>query len=77
MASSDVRHPRIEPLVRRERVGYVQIAIAAALFGFNATVSKVVLSAGIEPARLSALRCTGTALALGLFLQGLFAPGLT
>jgi drug/metabolite transporter (DMT)-like permease len=68
VASSDVRHPRIEPLVRRERVGYVQIAIAAALFGFNATVSKVVLSAGIEPARLSALRCTGTALALGLFL---------
>ncbi len=40
----------------------------AALFGFNASVSKVVLTAGIEPARLTALRCSGAALGLAAVL---------
>jgi drug/metabolite transporter (DMT)-like permease len=38
------------------------------LFGINASVSKVVLTAGIDPARLTALRCTGAALGLLLVL---------
>jgi drug/metabolite transporter (DMT)-like permease len=46
------------------RLGYLQILAGAALFGVNASVSKVVLDAGIEPARLTALRCTGVAIGL-------------
>lgn len=37
---------------------------AAVLFGVNASVSKVVLEAGVEPRQLAALRCTGVALGL-------------
>lgn len=36
----------------------------AVLFGVAGSVSKVALTAGIEPARLAALRCTGTALCM-------------
>ena len=50
----------------RPRLGYVQVLAGAVLFGVNASVSKVALTAGIEPARLTALRCTGAA--LGLFV---------
>jgi drug/metabolite transporter (DMT)-like permease len=39
----------------------------------NASVAKVVLSAGVEASRLTALRCTGAALGLLLFL-GVTAP---
>lgn len=42
--------------------------MGATLFAANASVSKVVLDAGIEPARLTALRCLGAALVLGLVL---------
>lgn len=49
---------------RRPRLGYAQVLAGAILFGFNAPVSKVVLGAGIEPARLAALRATGAALCL-------------
>lgn len=48
------------------RSGYVKMLITTALFGFNASVSKVVLTAGIDPTRLVALRCAGSALLLGL-----------
>jgi len=48
--------------------GYVFVTVAAVLFSVNASVAKVVLEAGMEPARLSALRCTGAALGLGLAL---------
>jgi drug/metabolite transporter (DMT)-like permease len=41
----------------------------ATLFGVNASVSKVVLATGMEPARLTALRCTGAALGLLLVLK--------
>jgi drug/metabolite transporter (DMT)-like permease len=45
-------------------LGYAQVLGGALLFGVNAAVSKVVLEAGIEPARLTALRCTGAAAGL-------------
>jgi drug/metabolite transporter (DMT)-like permease len=50
------------------RRGYFYVTLAAALFAVNASVSKVVLEAGIDPARLAALRCTGAALGLGVVL---------
>ncbi len=53
------------------RRGYLYVTVAAVLFSVNASVSKVVLEAGVEPARLSALRCTGAALGLGLVLLAL------
>lgn len=46
------------------RRGYALVLTGATLFGINASVAKVVLDAGIEPARLTALRCTGAALGL-------------
>jgi drug/metabolite transporter (DMT)-like permease len=52
----------------RPRLGYLQVLAGAILFGVNASVSKVALTAGIEPARLTALRCTGAALGLLLVL---------
>jgi drug/metabolite transporter (DMT)-like permease len=57
----------------RPRLGYVQVLAGALLFGVNASVSKVALTAGIEPARLTALRCTGAALGL-LVVLGLTRP---
>ena len=57
----------------RPRLGLAQVLVAAALFGLNAAVSKIVLTAGVEPARLTALRCTGAALAL-LVILGLRDP---
>jgi drug/metabolite transporter (DMT)-like permease len=56
------------------RRGYAYVTLAAVLFSLNASVSKVVLEAGIEPARLSALRCTGAAVGIGLVLLAV-APG--
>ena len=63
-ASGNATEPAGRPR-RRPRLGYAQVLAGAILFGFNAPVSKVVLGAGIEPARLAALRATGAA--LGLF----------
>lgn len=51
--------------------GYALVLGAAALFAVNASVSKVVLTAGIAPDRLTALRCT--AAAMGLLLVALVA----
>ncbi|MGH8774785.1 MAG: EamA family transporter [Jiangellaceae bacterium] len=56
------------------RRGYAYVTLAAVLFAVNASVSKVMLEAGVEPARLSALRCTGAAIGLGLILAAV-APG--
>ncbi len=50
------------------RRGYLLVIGGATLFGVNASVSKVVLSAGLEPARLAALRVTFAAIGLGLVL---------
>jgi drug/metabolite transporter (DMT)-like permease len=44
--------------------GLAQVTIAAVLFGLNASVSKVVLEAGVPPRQLAALRCTGVAIGL-------------
>lgn len=41
--------------------GLVQVVAAAVLFACNAVVAKVALDAGVGPARLTALRCTGAA----------------
>jgi drug/metabolite transporter (DMT)-like permease len=54
--------------------GFVCVTLAAVLFAVNASVSKVVLDAGVDPARLTAVRCTGAALGLGLVLLAV-APG--
>src|SRR3989337_1067953 len=55
--------------------GYVQIVMASALFGLAGSVAKVALDAGIDPARLTALRCTGAAIGL-LVVLGLTRPAL-
>jgi drug/metabolite transporter (DMT)-like permease len=60
-------------LDRRPRRGHLQVVVGATLFALNASVSKVVLAAGIEPARLTALRCTGAALVL-LVVLGVTQP---
>jgi drug/metabolite transporter (DMT)-like permease len=50
------------------------VLVGSTLFAANASVSKVVLDAGIQPARLTALRCLGAAVVLGVVL-GLTQPG--
>jgi drug/metabolite transporter (DMT)-like permease len=59
--------PDVRPAVR-PATGYVATLAAAALFGINGTVSTLALQAGIAATRLTALRCTGAALALVLVL---------
>jgi drug/metabolite transporter (DMT)-like permease len=54
--------------VASPRRGLLYVTLAALLFAVNASVSKVVLEAGVDPARLTAVRCTGVAFALGLVL---------
>ncbi len=53
---------------RRPRLGYAFAVSAAALFGINGTVSKVILATNISAARLTELRCAGAAAGLGLIL---------
>ena len=48
--------------------GLAQVTAAAVLFGVNASVSKVVLEAGVPPRQLAALRCTGVAVGLLLLV---------
>ena len=45
------------------------VLAGATFFGVNASVSKVVLSTDLEPARLTTLRCTGAAIGLLLVLK--------
>lgn len=60
---ADVGRPaRTAP--QRERLGTALSVAAAALFGLGASVSKVTLHSGVDPIRLTALRCTGTAICL-------------
>jgi drug/metabolite transporter (DMT)-like permease len=54
--------------VPRVALGSVLSIVAAVLFGLGANVSKVALAGGLEPVRLTALRCTGTAIALFVFI---------
>ena len=60
---------------RRDLTGYVQIVMASALFGLAGSVAKIALDAGIDPARLTALRCTGGAVGL-LVVLGMTRPAL-
>ncbi|TFV67933.1 UNVERIFIED_ORG: EamA family transporter [Bacillus sp. AZ43] len=55
-------------------VGYALTLASAAFFGVNGTVSTLALEAGIEPTRLTALRCTGAAVVL-LVALAVLAPG--
>ena len=56
--------PGLRARLDRPGVGLVQVTTAAVLFGVNASMSKVVLQAGVEPRQLAALRCTGVAVGL-------------
>lgn len=57
------------PSARRDpRRGYALLLTGAVLFGLTGPVGKVILDAGIEPARLTALRCTGAAIGLTIVL---------
>jgi drug/metabolite transporter (DMT)-like permease len=49
---------------RRPALGYAMTLSAAALFGINGAVSKVVLASGLGSLRLSEIRSTGAALGL-------------
>jgi drug/metabolite transporter (DMT)-like permease len=60
--------------VARPAVGYGLTVLAAAFFSINGTVSTLALQAGIEPTRLTALRCTGAAIGL-LAVLAVTAPG--
>ncbi|NYJ05208.1 EamA family transporter [Petropleomorpha daqingensis] len=62
------------PPVARPAVGYGLTVLAAAFFSVNGTVSTLALQAGIEPTRLTALRCTGAAIGL-LAVLAVTAPG--
>jgi drug/metabolite transporter (DMT)-like permease len=62
------------PRVARPAAGYALTLAAAGFFGVNGTVSTLALEAGIAPTRLTALRCTGAALALLVGLA-VAAPG--
>ena len=56
------------PALARPAVGYAATVGAAALFAVNGTVSTLALQAGVEPTRLTALRCLGAAVGLLLLL---------
>jgi drug/metabolite transporter (DMT)-like permease len=58
----------------RPATGYLYTVAAAGLFAVNGTVSTLALRAGIEPTRLTALRCTGAAVALVAVLA-VVSPG--
>jgi drug/metabolite transporter (DMT)-like permease len=56
------------PRTARPALGYALTLTAAAFFAVNGTVSTLALEAGVPATRLTALRCTGAALALVLAL---------
>jgi drug/metabolite transporter (DMT)-like permease len=57
-----------EPRARRPVLGYAMVLAATCLWGVNGTVSKGILGAGVSSPRLTEVRSTGAALALGLVL---------
>ncbi len=61
---------------RRPLVGYAMVTSAALLFALNGTVSKVVLSSGIDPLELTQIRATGAFLGFALALAVLNRPSL-
>ena len=52
----------------RYGLGYLMVAVAAALFAVNGTVSKVVLGSGLSSLELTQIRSTGAAAGLLVFL---------
>ena len=59
----------VEPAARRRpQLGYAMAAAAAALWGVNGSVSKVILDSGVSSLRLTEVRCTGAFLGLVLIL---------
>jgi drug/metabolite transporter (DMT)-like permease len=58
----------------RPPLGYALTLAAAGFFAVNGTVSTLALQAGIPATRLTALRCTGAAIAL-LLVLAVVAPG--
>ncbi len=54
--------------LRNPRRGYVYLVVAAALFGLNGTVAKVILGTGLSSLRLTELRSAGAAVGLALVL---------
>jgi drug/metabolite transporter (DMT)-like permease len=61
------------PRTARPALGYALTLAAAGIFAVNGTVSTLALQAGIPATRLTALRCTGAAVAL-LVVLALVAP---
>lgn len=57
-----------EPRVRRPVLGYAMVLAATCMWGVNGTVSKAILDAGLSSSRLTEVRSTGAAIALGLAL---------
>ena len=57
-----------EPRARRPVLGYAMVLAATCMWGVNGTVSKGILGAGLSSPRLTEVRSTGAALALGLVL---------
>src|SRR5919197_1653997 len=55
-----------EPHAPRAPLGYVMVAVAATLFAFNGTVSKVILGSGISAQELTEVRCAGALVGLTL-----------
>src|SRR5207302_4530444 len=55
-----------EPHEPRPALGYTMVAVAAALFAVNGTVSKVILGSGISSQRLTEVRCAGALVGLVL-----------
>src|SRR5690242_310590 len=51
---------------RQPAAGYAMVAVAATLFAINGTVSKVILSSGIDPQQLTEVRCAGALVGLML-----------
>lgn len=54
--------------IERPGLGFALVIAGSVLFGVAGSVSKVVLDAGVTPARLTALRCLGAAVGLLAYL---------
>jgi drug/metabolite transporter (DMT)-like permease len=72
LAVFDRYGPAVSPIAR-PATGYLYTVAAAGLFAVNGTVSTLALQAGIPATRLTALRCTGAAIAL-LAVLAVLAP---
>jgi drug/metabolite transporter (DMT)-like permease len=53
---------------RRPAGGYAMVAVAAALFAFNGSVSKVILDSDLSSLRVTEVRCTGALIGLAAVL---------